>query len=110
MAVSRDGKDLGTLKPAMNQYAREREPIGTPAVRTSLKEDLYLSVMNIDTEAGTLGLLAMVNPMVGCLWLATAVMALGGLMALVPSRRRAEVTAPSGNAAVASGLAPEPTR
>ena len=40
-------------------------------MRTSLKEDLYLSVMNIDPEAGTLGLLAMVNPMVGCLWLAT---------------------------------------
>ncbi len=109
VGVSRDGKDLGTLRPAMNQYAREREPIGTPAVRTSLKEDLYLSVMNIDPAAGTLGLLAMVNPMVGCLWLATAVMALGGLMALVPSRRRALVAAPDASA-VRSDLAPEPTR
>jgi cytochrome c-type biogenesis protein CcmF len=110
VAVSREGKDLGALRPAMNQYAAQREPIGTPAVRTSLKEDLYLSVMNIDPEAGTLGLLAMVNPMVGCLWLATGVMALGGLMALVPSRRRAAVTAPAGKATVASGLAAEPTR
>ena len=57
VAVSRDGKDIGILRPAMNQYAAQREPIGTPAVRTSLKEDLYLSVMNIDAEAGTLGLL-----------------------------------------------------
>ena len=40
------------LEPRMNQYATEREPIGTPAVRTSLKEDLYLSVMNIDPERG----------------------------------------------------------
>ncbi len=110
VGVSRDGKDLGTLQPRMNQYAAQREPIGTPAVRTSLKEDLYLSVMNIDADAGTLGLLAMVNPMVGCLWLATGVMALGGLMALVPSRRRAEVTAPAGKATIASGLAAEPTR
>jgi cytochrome c-type biogenesis protein CcmF len=109
VAVSRDGKDLGTLRPAMNQYAREREPIGTPAVRTSLKEDLYLSVMNIDAEAGTLGLLAMVNPMVGCLWLATGVMALGGLMALVPSRRSVSVPEPAATA-VAPGLAAEPTR
>jgi len=113
VGVSRDGKDLGTLRPAMNQYAREREPIGTPAVRTSLKEDLYLSVMNIDPEGGTLGLLAMVNPMVGCLWLATGVMALGGLMALVPSRRRADVIVPAAPPAVRSGrsdLAAEPTR
>ena len=94
----------------MNQYAPQREPIGTPAVRTSLKEDLYLSVMNIDAEAGTLGLLAMVNPMVGWIWLATGVMALGGLMALVPARRRGEVAAPRRHAPVAAGLAAEPTR
>jgi cytochrome c-type biogenesis protein CcmF len=93
VAVSRGGKDLGVLEPRMNQYATEREPIGTPAVRTSLKEDLYLSVMNIDVEGGRLGLLAMVNPMVGCLWLATAVMALGGFLALIPARRRAEAAA-----------------
>jgi cytochrome c-type biogenesis protein CcmF len=106
VAISRDGKDLGVLEPRMNQYATEREPIGTPAVRTSLKEDLYLSVMNIDPQRGTLGLLAMVNPMVGCLWAATAVMALGGLMALVPARRRSEVIAPS--RAIAPGLAAKP--
>jgi cytochrome c-type biogenesis protein CcmF len=106
VAVSRDGKDLGVLEPRMNQYSTEREPIGTPAVRTSLREDLYLSVMNIDPERGTLGLLAMVNPMVGCLWAATGVMALGGLMALVPARRRVTVPAPS--AAVAPGLAARP--
>ena len=48
VAVSRDGRDLGVLSPRMNQYERQREPIGTPAVRSSLFEDLYLSVMNID--------------------------------------------------------------
>ena len=106
VSVSRDGKDLGVLEPRMNQYATEREPIGTPAVRTSLREDLYLSVMNIDPERGTLGLLAMVNPMVGCLWAATALMALGGLMALVPARRRSEAAAPA--RALAPGLAAKP--
>ena len=110
VGISRDGKDLGTLRPAMNQYAAERQPIGTPAVRTSLKEDLYLSVMNIDPEAGTMGLLAMVNPMVGCLWLATGVMALGGLMALAPSRRRVMAPLPAPAAAIGPGLAAEPTR
>ena len=48
VAVSRGGRDLGFLSPRMNQYERQREPIGTPAVRSSLFEDLYLSVMNID--------------------------------------------------------------
>jgi len=86
VAVTRAGRDLGVLSPRMNQYERQREPIGTPAVRSSLFEDLYLSVMNIDPAGGNLGLLAMVNPMVGWIWAATALMAIGSLVSLVPSR------------------------
>jgi cytochrome c-type biogenesis protein CcmF len=89
IGVRRGGRELGTLSPRMNQYDSQREPIGTPAVRTSLGEDLYLSIMNVDAAGQNLGLLAMVNPMVGWIWVATGVMALGGLVALVP-RRRAE--------------------
>jgi len=56
----------------MNQYESQREPIGTPAVRTSLTEDLYLSIHNIDPGNRTVGLLVLVNPMVGWIWIATA--------------------------------------
>ena len=95
MDVTKNGRPLGSLYPSMNQYENQREPIGTPAVRTSLTEDLYLSIHNIDPDSGTVGLLVLVNPMVGWIWIATAVMALGGLLALVPSWRgaRASVTA-----------------
>jgi cytochrome c-type biogenesis protein CcmF len=86
VAVARGGQELGELRPRMNQYERQREPIGTPAVRTSLFEDLYLSVMNVDASRGNLGLHAMVNPMVAWIWVAAAVMALGGLLGLVPAR------------------------
>jgi cytochrome c-type biogenesis protein CcmF len=89
--VSKNGRSLGTLYPRMSQYENQREPIGTPAVRTSLVEDLYLSIHNIDPGSGTVGLLVLVNPMVGWIWIATAIMALGGLVALVPSLRRAPV-------------------
>lgn len=89
VSVARGGRDLGVLSPGMNQYENQREPVGTPDVRTSLFEDLYLSALNIDPEGGTLGLHAMVNPMVAWIWLAAAVMALGGLVALVPARRLA---------------------
>jgi len=95
MEISRDGRSLGTLYPRMSQYESQREPIGTPAVRTSLTEDLYLSIHNIDPESGTVGLLVLVNPMVGWIWIATAVMALGGLVALVPSWRGELVAARS---------------
>jgi cytochrome c-type biogenesis protein CcmF len=93
MDVSKDGRPIGSLYPRMNQYESQREPIGTPAVRTSLTEDLYLSILNVDAGSGTLGLLVLVNPMVGWIWIATAVMALGGLVALTPPWRGARVPA-----------------
>jgi cytochrome c-type biogenesis protein CcmF len=110
IAVSRSGAELGTLSPRMNQYENQREPIGTPAVRTSLTEDLYLSVMNVDAERGTLGLLALINPMVGWIWIATAVMALGGMVALLPQRRAREIAMRAGGVASAGYGAAETSR
>ena len=45
------------------------------------------SAMSISVADGRLGLLAIVNPMVSWIWAATAVMAAGGLIALIPPRR-----------------------
>jgi len=95
MGVTKNGSPVGDLRPMMNQYRTQRESIGTPAVRTGLAEDLYLSVMNIDEGSGTVGILALVNPLVSWLWIATLIMALGGVMALVSSAR-------AGQAAVAA--------
>ncbi len=99
MEIRKNGREVGWLYPRMNQYENQREPIGTPAVRSGLTEDLYLSVHNIDVESGSVGLLILVNPMVLWIWVATAVMALGGLVALVPAWRgataEARVTAPA---------------
>jgi cytochrome c-type biogenesis protein CcmF len=88
IAVTRDGEDIGVLAPRMSQYESQREPVGSPAVRSFLFEDLYLSIMNLDAGGGKLGLHVFVNPMVGWIWPATMVMALGGLLALLPPTRR----------------------
>jgi cytochrome c-type biogenesis protein CcmF len=111
VGVSSGGRELGVLSPRMNQYPTQREPIGTPAVRTGVVEDLYLSAMNIDPRRQTLGLHALLNPMVVWIWVATGIMALGGLLALVPARRGQEqlaaAAAPTLDAApAAAGPAP----
>ncbi len=85
--VARDGHSLGTMSPSMNQYPTQREPIGTPAVRTSFGGDLYLSILSIDPARGRLGLHALLKPMVGWIWAATLVMGLGGVIALFSGPR-----------------------
>jgi cytochrome c-type biogenesis protein CcmF len=94
IAVSRGGRTLETMTPRMTYYGERREPIGTPDVRTRLTHDLYLSVLSIDPDTETLGLSAMIQPMVACLWLAAALMGLGGLFALIPVRRNVRSTSP----------------
>jgi cytochrome c-type biogenesis protein CcmF len=103
VAVERGGRSLGVLTPAMNYYPNQREPVGTPAVRSSWREDLYLSMVNVDPGRQTLGLHAIVKPMVAWIWGATAVLGLASLAGLLPSRRRREehgaVAAPAGRPA-----------
>lgn len=93
--VSRNGRALGTLSPRLNYYFIMREPIGTPAVRTTLKEDLYASAMSIDTEQKLVGVRVFVNPMVVWLWIGTAIIALGGFIAVWPRRGAATADARS---------------
>ena len=42
--ATKNGRDLGVLEPKLNNYFRmANSTIGTPAVKTTLKEDLYLN-------------------------------------------------------------------
>jgi cytochrome c-type biogenesis protein CcmF len=100
VSVERGGRSLGVLTPRMNYYPNQREPVGTPAVRSSWREDLYLSMVNVDAGRQTLGLHAIVKPMVAWIWGATGVLGLSALAGLVPARgRRSEAAALSAAAA-----------
>jgi cytochrome c biogenesis factor len=75
-------------------------------VRTGFGHDLYLSILNVDPATQTLGLHALVNPMVGWIWIATFVMAFGGVLALLPARRREAAAVPAEAPAAALTEAP----
>ena len=87
VAVSENGTSLGELKPAINHYHTQREPIGTPSVRVGLISDLYLSMMSYDPKARKLGLRAFINPLVSWIWIGTLIMVIGGTLAILPRRR-----------------------
>ncbi|HUP64418.1 MAG TPA: cytochrome c-type biogenesis CcmF C-terminal domain-containing protein [Thermoanaerobaculia bacterium] len=89
IGVYRGEKLIRNMQPRMNQYLTQREPIGTPDVYTRFRGDLYLSVMNIDPRAQTVGLHAIINPMVGWIWIATGTLALGAIVLLIPRRKSA---------------------
>jgi len=101
--ISRDGKRVATMAPRMNQYLAMREPVGTPDVHSTLTGDLYLSIMRVDPGSQQVGVLAIITPMVGWIWISVILMGFGGLIALIPPRRiRVSVIAPG--AQLAHGL------
>jgi cytochrome c-type biogenesis protein CcmF len=86
--VERNGKDLGTISPKLNHYARMGSPIGTPEVRSGLDEDLYVSLINVDEAANVASIQVLVEPLVWWLWFGGGVMMVGTMIGAWPSRRR----------------------
>lgn len=105
--VFKGGELVDRLQPRMNFYPNSQQPIATPAVRSTLREDLYLTLRAFDEEAGKHATVrAIVNPAVPWLWIGGMIVALGAVLALIPRRggRRppveAEPRAPATGAAV----------
>ncbi|MGC4122682.1 MAG: cytochrome c-type biogenesis CcmF C-terminal domain-containing protein [Myxococcales bacterium] len=86
-SVERDGQPLGNLAPSMNVYFARGDALGTPAVLSSPRDDLYLSLLRLDPEKGEVALRVQVAPMVAWLWIGVAISVLGALVALTPGRR-----------------------
>ncbi len=101
VAVAKNGSQIEVVEPRMNQYAAMREPIGTPAVHSTLAGDLYVSIMNLDASGDNAGLLLLITPMVSWIWIAVLLMGLGGVIAIIPTRSAVTVLEPQDSAAPA---------
>jgi cytochrome c-type biogenesis protein CcmF len=89
-------------RPALNKFPFASQAIGTPSVRTSGIDDVYLTLVSPPREAGGPAVIGVIiQPLVMWLWVGGAIMGLGTLMAAVPGRRRrptAPVSEPVGEA------------
>jgi cytochrome c-type biogenesis protein CcmF len=88
VAVSRDGRDDGRLIPSLNLYPAASEPIGTPSIRYGVLRDLYASVLGFEGDGQRATFRFFLNPGVTWLWVGGAIVAMGGLLAVWPGRRR----------------------
>ncbi|MBI2982318.1 MAG: hypothetical protein HYY44_08560, partial [Deltaproteobacteria bacterium] len=84
--VSKKGKFLETLTPQMNFYPSSREPIGSPSVRSTLVEDLYLTLNNFEKDGSQVTLKVLITPAVAWIWIGGVLVMVGGLMGLVGRR------------------------
>ena len=78
---------VGLARPALRDYSGSPTAIATPAVRTSLAEDLYVTLLASDTATGAVTLHLFVNPLVVWIWIGGAIVGLGAAFAIWPERR-----------------------
>ncbi len=95
LSVHEKGEPLAELQPALNFYSTQREPIGTPAVRTIAHSDLYVSLLHVEPDGSRIGLKIFFIPLVPYIWWALPLLVLGSAVALWPRRRAVAQVAPA---------------
>jgi len=85
--------DHGTFRPAIDTFTGDTESVGTPAVDSSLLDDVYLAAGGgfTATTPGHLGVATLdvyVQPLVLWLWVGATLTAAGGLLSAMPTKRR----------------------
>lgn len=93
-SATRGDRDLGTVVPSTNFYRQSTmsEPIATPAVRSFIDEDLYLTLMSFDPNGEHATVRVIVNPGVPWLWIGGMIIGIGAILAVAPQRRRPQST------------------
>ncbi len=95
VAVSKDGKALGTLDPHRYFYLSSQQPATIPSIRSTMLEDVYVSFSAYDPQTGLGTFQAFINPLVVWVWIGGIIFIAGTLIAAWPDwaeeRRLAEV-------------------
>jgi len=86
MAVSLEGRDIGTLTPSRDFYPVSQQPMTIPAVRSTLREDLYVILAGWEGDMATFK--AYVNPLVIWIWIGAVLFIIGTVVAAWPEARR----------------------
>jgi cytochrome c-type biogenesis protein CcmF len=92
----------GVLHPSLNLYPASADPIGTPSIRYGALKDLYSSVLGFQDGGRRATVRFFLNPGVMWVWVGAGVMALGGILAGWPARRRRPAAEPARATATAA--------
>ncbi len=81
--------DGSEYRPTQSRFLVSGQAIGTPSVRVSVVDDVYVSLTDLGDDGGeAIRLRVVVQPLIVWLWIGGVVMALGTLLALIPTRVR----------------------
>jgi cytochrome c-type biogenesis protein CcmF len=96
-------------EPALSQYPGFGQLIGTPSVKTGLRQDVYLTITRLpDETGGPVTLRVIIQPMALWLWVGGGVMAVGTALSAWPGHRRRNPIDPVSAPVPLPSLDPQP--
>lgn len=78
----------GAFTPALSQFGAGTQTVGTPAIDSGWREDVYLTIADIQGRGKAWQFRVVVQPLVAWLWTGGALVVAGSVLAAVPGRRR----------------------
>ena len=87
MGVLVEGKRVGTVRPGRNFYKSFNQPSTEVDIYSTLREDLYLILIELDPQSGVATFKYYVNPLVNWIWIGWMVIFAGAQIAVWPDRR-----------------------
>lgn len=93
LEVTRDGRDLGSVAPALDLYAGSDQTFAQAGILGGAWRDLFVSPQSFSAER--LRADVIVFPLIRLLWAGAAVLVLGGVVALLPRRLPTAARAPA---------------
>jgi cytochrome c-type biogenesis protein CcmF len=88
LGVYRDGSRIDELDAERRYYINSDRPTTEVAIRSTLAEDLYVTMPGISND-NEITLKVAVNPLLIWIWIGSFTMVIGGIFAIIPSRRQA---------------------
>ncbi|MBM3906941.1 MAG: heme lyase CcmF/NrfE family subunit [Gemmatimonadetes bacterium] len=92
------------IEPRMNYYPTQQEPVPTPDVRSTLRGDIYLSLMAFKADGSNVTVKVIWEPLVPWIWIGGMVVCLGAIVGAWPGgRERGRAVATPAAPALAEG-------
>jgi cytochrome c-type biogenesis protein CcmF len=101
---------VGHIEPTQHFYNSSEEPVPTPAVRSSVRRDIYVNLMAFSNDGSSATLRVLIEPLVMWIWLGGLVVCIGAAIALWPRRRRVADAAVAQPGPITIGSHGEPRR
>ncbi len=99
----------GVFYPAISRFDAGTQAVGTPAIDSSWRDDVYLTIDSIPDKGTVWTFGVVVQPLVMWLWIGGGLVVVGSILSAIPGRRR-RPTDPVSASVVDAGatVAPEP--